>query len=107
MIEFDVDGAAELRRSGMFWGQPASAAGVPVHLQRVRFSGKLNGTGVTIARILSRDFLQISRNPFGHQRPFLLQRIFAVKIPILAIQWPQLVTAFIALHWLSIREDSP
>jgi DNA invertase Pin-like site-specific DNA recombinase len=38
MIEFDVDQAAELRRSGMSWRKLATSTGVPVHLLRARLS---------------------------------------------------------------------
>ena len=39
MIEFDVDQAAGLRRTGMSWRKLATSTGVPVHLLRARLSG--------------------------------------------------------------------
>ena len=37
-IEFNVGGAAQLRRDGMSWRKLASATGVPVHLLRTRLA---------------------------------------------------------------------
>jgi DNA invertase Pin-like site-specific DNA recombinase len=39
MIDFDVDQAAELRKTGMSWRKLATSTGVPVHLLRARLSG--------------------------------------------------------------------
>ncbi len=38
VIDFDVDGAAEMRHQGMSWRILAVATGVPVHLLRARLS---------------------------------------------------------------------